>query len=178
MRRSHICVCIVVTVLLSPLLQAASAPRGVRHLDEETFLRYWRDGKVATYFIRPDSDEKLKLVGELRTEEGRQAFTATVRGTAELARKLRAKSGAVPVNRTRSVPGYGVGFISPFLGPILGLIGSLFWFSTLIHCLWVQHPGRNDKKVWALLIVFTNVLGVFLYLFLQRGRTSLSGEEA
>ena len=169
---------LLVALLLPPLVQAASVPHGGRNLDEETFLRYWRNGRVAKYFIRPDSDEKLKIAGELRTEEGRQAFTATVRRTGDLARKLRAKSRAVPVTRTRNVSGFDLGFISPFLAPVLGLLGSLFWFSTLIHCLWVRHPGRNDKKIWAMLIVFTNLLGAFLYLYIQRGRTSLSAEQA
>lgn len=52
-----------------------------------------------------------------------------------------------------------------FLGAML--LGFLIWVLALIHMLTNQSIQGTDKIVWALVIIFLNVLGAILYFLLS-----------
>jgi len=47
----------------------------------------------------------------------------------------------------------------------LALLG--FWIWMLVDCLTHESKKGNDRLVWALVIVFTKLLGALLYYFLR-----------
>lgn len=51
---------------------------------------------------------------------------------------------------------------------LLAIAANVFWIWTLIDCLMNEPSEGNDKLVWALVIVLTNVLGGLLYFFIRR----------
>jgi len=59
----------------------------------------------------------------------------------------------------------------------LALLG--FWIWMLIDCLTHEPKKGNDRLVWALVIVFTKLLGALLYYFMRyRRRDDLRLAEA
>ena len=58
----------------------------------------------------------------------------------------------------------------PLLVAELALLGIVFWVWMLIDCAVNEPPDGNDKLVWVLIILFTQVLGAALYLFVRRPR--------
>ena len=70
-------------------------------------------------------------------------------------------------------------FLTPrlFLGTFCcwGLIGTAFlviWIWALIDCLTREFRDSTEKLMWVLVIVFLNVVGALIYLFIgrQQGR--------
>ena len=57
-------------------------------------------------------------------------------------------------------------------GPLLimefGLIATIFWVWMLAECATKESSLGNDKIVWVMIILLTNVLGAALYYFLRR----------
>ncbi|WMW25977.1 PLDc N-terminal domain-containing protein [Methanolobus sediminis] len=49
-----------------------------------------------------------------------------------------------------------------------GIIGTLFWLWMLIDCATKEPSEGNDKLIWIIIIVFTHVLGAFVYFFIRR----------
>ena len=72
-------------------------------------------------------------------------------------------------------PTAGIGAVIMLL-PFLIMIGMtifaitvmVFWIWMLVDCLTNEPSEGNDKIVWVLVIVFTNWIGAFLYLFIRR----------
>ncbi len=70
---------------------------------------------------------------------------------------------------------------APFLGEpfrtflflailLLGVFGLAVWVAALVDCA-VNEPSQgNDKIVWVVIIIFTQLLGALLYLLLRRPR--------
>ena len=61
------------------------------------------------------------------------------------------------------------------LGPIcflpiflISLAATAFWVWMLVDCLMKEPSEGNDKVIWALVIVFTHLLGALIYYFLRR----------
>lgn len=50
------------------------------------------------------------------------------------------------------------------------LIGGVLWLWALLECLLYEPSSGNERIVWALVIVFLNVLGALLYLLVRRPR--------
>ena len=50
----------------------------------------------------------------------------------------------------------------------LGVLAMVFWVSMLIDCA-VEEPSKgNDKVVWTIIIVFTQLIGATIYLLVRR----------
>lgn len=47
--------------------------------------------------------------------------------------------------------------------PLLG-----FWIWTLVDCLQNETSENNEKLLWMLLIIFTEVIGAAIYFFVRR----------
>ena len=54
------------------------------------------------------------------------------------------------------------------LAIVLSLAASAFWIWMLVDCLTNMDSNGNDKIIWALVILFTNLLGALIYFFVQR----------
>ena len=48
------------------------------------------------------------------------------------------------------------------------LLGFVFWIWMLVDCATKEASQGNDKLVWTLIILFTNVIGAFLYWAARR----------
>jgi hypothetical protein len=49
-------------------------------------------------------------------------------------------------------------------------VGFLFWLWMLIDCATKESDQGNDKLVWVVIIVFTNIVGAVLYWLVRRPR--------
>ncbi|HLC52402.1 MAG TPA: PLD nuclease N-terminal domain-containing protein [Candidatus Nanoarchaeia archaeon] len=52
-----------------------------------------------------------------------------------------------------------------FLFMVIGIAGTIFWILMLIDCIRYE---RNDKLVWVLVILLTNLLGALIYYFVVK----------
>ncbi len=50
----------------------------------------------------------------------------------------------------------------------IGVVGFIFWVTVLADCLKNESRKDNKRRVWALVIVFTLVVGAVLYCLLRR----------
>ena len=57
-------------------------------------------------------------------------------------------------------------FFIVFFG--FGIIGTLFWLWMLIDCATKEPSEGNDKLIWIIIIIFTNLLGALVYFFIRR----------
>jgi heme/copper-type cytochrome/quinol oxidase subunit 2 len=53
--------------------------------------------------------------------------------------------------------------------PLLAVLGFIIWIWALVHMLTNTQLQGTDKIVWAIVIVFLNVLGAILYFVLSPG---------
>ena len=51
-----------------------------------------------------------------------------------------------------------------------GLLAAVFWAAVLVDCAVKEAKTGNDKLVWVIIIVFTQVLGAAMYLIVRRPR--------
>lgn len=63
------------------------------------------------------------------------------------------------------LPMLGIGLLMGF-----GLLAIGFWIWMLVECVSKESSTGNDKLVWALIIVFTHLLGAVLYFLIRRPR--------
>jgi uncharacterized membrane protein YedE/YeeE len=53
------------------------------------------------------------------------------------------------------------------LGPLLGLLlivgGFSFWIWMIVDCATNESSAGNNKLVWIIIIVFTHIIGAFIY---------------
>lgn len=62
------------------------------------------------------------------------------------------------------------------LYPFLFYLGVAFWIWMLYDCLVHEPSNGNDKIIWVLVIVFTNIIGALIYYFVRyRTRTRTPG---
>lgn len=54
------------------------------------------------------------------------------------------------------------------LGFLILLAGFVFWLAMLMDCATKESTEGNTKLVWTIIIVFTNIVGAFLYLLVRR----------
>ncbi|WP_342304155.1 PLDc N-terminal domain-containing protein [Methanolobus sp. ZRKC5] len=59
-------------------------------------------------------------------------------------------------------------FIMFFLFFGIGILGTLFWLWMLIDCAMKEPSEGNDKLIWVIVIIFTNLLGALVYFFVRR----------
>ncbi|WP_445475235.1 PLDc N-terminal domain-containing protein [Methanococcoides methylutens] len=50
----------------------------------------------------------------------------------------------------------------------LAVASTLFWFWMLIDCVMNEPSQGNDKLIWVIIIVFTQLLGALIYFFFRR----------
>ncbi len=56
----------------------------------------------------------------------------------------------------------------PMLFIPLGVLAMVFWVTMLIDCAIKEPRAGNDKVVWVIIIVFTQLIGAAIYLFVRR----------
>ncbi len=80
---------------------------------------------------------------------------------------------------TSTIAFFGVGLVELLLlFPIflLSILGFVFWVWMLVDCLVNEPSEGNDKLVWVVVIIFTNVIGAVIYFLVRRPkRLSESG---
>jgi len=59
-------------------------------------------------------------------------------------------------------------FVSLFL--VIGLVGTIFWIWMLIDCATKERNQDNEKIVWILIILFTQLSGALIYFFVRLTR--------
>jgi hypothetical protein len=52
----------------------------------------------------------------------------------------------------------------------MALLAMGFWIWMLIDCATKESSAGNDKLIWVLIILFTHLLGAFLYCVIRRPR--------
>jgi len=57
-------------------------------------------------------------------------------------------------------------FVLVLLG--IGVLGTTFWMWMLIECATKESNQGNTKIVWAIIIIFTHLIGALLYFLLRR----------
>jgi len=62
--------------------------------------------------------------------------------------------------------GFGILCVLPMV--LLGVLGTIFWVWMLVECLTKESSEGNDKLIWALVIVLTNVVGAAIYYVARR----------
>jgi hypothetical protein len=63
---------------------------------------------------------------------------------------------------------FGFSFLIFFLLSVIAIAGTLFWLWMLIDCATKEPSEGNDKLIWVIIIVFTNLLGALIYFFIRR----------
>jgi hypothetical protein len=63
---------------------------------------------------------------------------------------------------------FGFSFLIFFLLSVISIAGTLFWLWMLIDCATKEPSEGNDKLIWVIIIVFTNLLGALIYFFIRR----------
>lgn len=63
---------------------------------------------------------------------------------------------------------FGFSFLMFFLFFGIGIAGTLFWLWMLIDCATKEPSEGNDKLIWVIVIIFTNLLGAIIYFFVRR----------
>lgn len=56
---------------------------------------------------------------------------------------------------------------------LLFLAGFAFWLWMLVECATKEPSTGNDKLAWVIIIVFTNIVGAFIYYFVRHRPRSL-----
>ena len=51
---------------------------------------------------------------------------------------------------------------------VFALCAFAFWIWMLVDCLTKERPEGNDKIVWVLVIIFTNIIGALIYFLVRR----------
>jgi membrane-associated phospholipid phosphatase len=51
---------------------------------------------------------------------------------------------------------------------VIAIVGSGFWIWMLVECATKEADTGNTKVVWAIIIVFTNLIGAAIYYFVRR----------
>jgi len=52
---------------------------------------------------------------------------------------------------------------------VITIPGTIFWIWMLVDCA-TKEPEGIDKMVWIVIILFTHLLGAFLYLIVRRSK--------
>ncbi len=53
---------------------------------------------------------------------------------------------------------------------LVGLVGTAFWIWMLIDCATNEPSVGNDKVVWIIIIVFTQIIGAVIYYFVRHSK--------
>ena len=51
---------------------------------------------------------------------------------------------------------------------VMALIGTIFWMWTIVDCATNEPAEGNDKVMWLVIIVLTNLIGAAIYYFARR----------
>jgi hypothetical protein len=63
---------------------------------------------------------------------------------------------------------FGAWFLCVIFMGFLGLITTVFWIWMIVDCAMHEPSEGNDKIVWILVLIFTQVLGALIYLVVRR----------
>ena len=56
---------------------------------------------------------------------------------------------------------------------LISLAGTIFWIWMLVDCAMNEPSEGNDKLIWIIIIVFTQLLGALLYFFIKRPKRKI-----
>ena len=62
----------------------------------------------------------------------------------------------------------GLSEVLLILAFIVCILGGGFWIWMLVECATKESDTGNTKVVWAIIIVFTNMIGAMIYYFVRR----------
>jgi prolipoprotein diacylglyceryltransferase len=51
---------------------------------------------------------------------------------------------------------------------ILGILGTILWIFMLVDAIKRKYKTENDRLVWILILVLTNVMGAIIYYFVVK----------
>jgi hypothetical protein len=51
---------------------------------------------------------------------------------------------------------------------LIGVGGSIFWIAMIVDCATKEPDVGNTKLVWIIIVVFTHVIGAFIYFCVRR----------
>jgi hypothetical protein len=51
---------------------------------------------------------------------------------------------------------------------VIGIGGTIFWLVMIVECATKEADTGNNKIVWIVILVFTHIIGAFLYLLVRR----------
>jgi len=73
----------------------------------------------------------------------------------------------VPCDEFKTLVGtyFGIGIAIALVVGAIGLAATVFWILMLVHAL---SNDIEDKAMWAILIVFTNIIGAVIYYFVVK----------
>ena len=57
-----------------------------------------------------------------------------------------------------------------FVVGALGLAALGFWIWMIVDCLKKDFKNKNEKVIWALVIIIFNVIGAIIYFFVARDK--------
>lgn len=158
---------VLTVITLLPTIAAAAAGE---EITEERFEQLVASGKVkkCTISIADEESDCRTIKGTCDSGDGPKQFAVDVAYTEALEKLLREN---VPDRRfTKESRG---AYILSFI-PLLALVAFAFWGWMLADCLKKTHPQSNDKLIWVLVIILTNLIGAFLYFFIQRAKTKIT----
>lgn len=63
--------------------------------------------------------------------------------------------------------------IVAFFGLLIGVGGTILWIWAIIHCIQNRRLSDGEKVLWALLIIFTHVIGAIIYFAVGRSASHM-----
>ena len=51
---------------------------------------------------------------------------------------------------------------------VFGVVGFILWVWALIDCLLHETDEGNNRLIWMLVVILTNIIGALIYLILRR----------
>ncbi len=57
--------------------------------------------------------------------------------------------------------------VAPFVF-LIAIGGTIFWIWSIVDCVTNEPSEGNDKIIWILVLIFTNWIGMLIYIFVRR----------
>ncbi len=108
----------------------------------------------------------LVLAGLAAFWRGREAIMYVLAGAVLVGGLGLAATGALAIDTVELIDNRALFLALIFLQA--GLLALTFWVSMLVDCATNESSRGNNKVAWVIIIVFTNLVGAFLYLLVRR----------
>lgn len=162
----------LIPAILTALLPIVALGNEIEEIDADTFQRLVAAGQVAECTVTiagpAGSDRTRTVEGVYTSGEEVKRFSTEVIYTEALDQLVREN---VPTRRTVTRSNPNMVLLLSLL-PFLCVPLAIFWIWMLTDCLRKDHPRKNDKLVWVVTIILTNVIGAILYFLMQRRKAA------